>query len=161
MLDEMPLPTAVAIEAGEHDQAHRDPWHHPQTPVLGLTLEEVTSFGESEVEFLPTGVRLTLRKGRAGLLRHRAFRDRPASDVPAPAGEDIIVNWPHREASEVVGQLPRSLRGSAPRLPHATDTLFVSASVQGSFTAVFGRLPPGWRRLVRPLAGCHGRRDRR
>ncbi|MEF3115704.1 hypothetical protein [Streptomyces chrestomyceticus] len=51
----------------------------------GYTSEEVTGFGEKQVEFLPKGVRLTLIKNRAGLLRHRAFRDQPApADRPEP-----------------------------------------------------------------------------
>ncbi|MFB7049797.1 hypothetical protein ACFCX7_27145 [Streptomyces microflavus] len=108
----------------------------------GHASEEVTSFGESEVEFLPKGVRLTLRKNRAGLLRHRAFRDRPASDAPEDGDGDLIVNWPRREASEVVRQLLEVTERVRAKAPHVTDTLFVSASVRGSFTAVFGRWNP-------------------
>ncbi|MGB8942156.1 MAG: hypothetical protein WCD21_18230 [Streptomyces sp.] len=110
----------------------------------GHASEEVTSFGESEVEFLPKGIRLTLRKNRAGLLRHRAFRDRPAAEAPAAEDDDgnIIVNWPRREASEVVRQLIEVTERVRSRAPHVTDTLFVSVSVRGSFTAVFGRWNP-------------------
>jgi hypothetical protein len=48
----------------------------------GHAPEEVTRFGERDVEFLPKGVRLTLLKNRAERLRHRAFRD-----APVPAAE--------------------------------------------------------------------------
>lgn len=45
----------------------------------GHAPEEVTGFGEQDVEFFPRGVRLTLVKNRADRVRHRAFPDvRPA-----------------------------------------------------------------------------------
>ncbi|WP_328976404.1 hypothetical protein [Streptomyces canus] len=111
----------------------------------GYTSEEVTSFGETEVEFLPKGVRLTLLKNRAGLLRHRAFRDQDASDV-LPAADDsdgqLTVNWPRREASEVVRQLLDITARVRTKAPHVTDTLFVSAAVRANYRPVFDQWHP-------------------
>ncbi|MGI3202502.1 hypothetical protein ACRJ4W_37320 [Streptomyces sp. GLT-R25] len=112
----------------------------------GYTAEEVTGFGETEVEFLPKGVRLTLLKNRAGHLRHRAFRDQSPPAVPAPDGDDsgqIIVNWPRREASEVVRQLLDITARVRAKAAHVTDTLFVSAAVRPGYITVFDRWTPG------------------
>ncbi|WP_439948068.1 hypothetical protein [Streptomyces sp. BBFR109] len=114
----------------------------------GHTSEEVTSFGESEVEFLPKGVRLTLRKNRAGLLRHRAFRDRPAPELTAPEEDDqgrLVVNWPRRETSSVVRQLLDVTARVRAKAPDVTDTLFVRAAVRNDSTVFFGRWSPNIR----------------
>ena len=109
----------------------------------GYTSEEVAGFGESEVEFLPKGVRLTLVKNRGGLRRHRAFRDRPASSEPEPDDDgQLTVDWPRREASEVVRQLLDLTARVRAKAPHVTDTLFVSAAVTGGFSTVFRRWTP-------------------
>lgn len=112
----------------------------------GYTSEEVTGFGEKQVEFLPKGVRLTLVKKRAGLLRHRAFRDLPASrKQPDQQGADegrLTVNWPRREASEVVRRLLDFTAQARGRAPQLTDTLFVSAAVHADYTVVFGPWRP-------------------
>ncbi|WP_251060833.1 hypothetical protein [Streptomyces sp. ISL-100] len=111
----------------------------------GYTSEEVTGFGEADVEFLPKGVRLTLLKNRAGHLRHRAFRDQPPSDSPAPDDEtsgQLIVNWPRREASEVVRHLLALTARIRAKAPHVTDTLFVSAAVRPGYITVFDRWTP-------------------
>ncbi|MET9129650.1 hypothetical protein ACGFZG_21805 [Streptomyces antibioticus] len=111
----------------------------------GYTSEEVTGFGETEVEFLPRGVRLTLLKKRAQRRRHRAFRDRPAREEPTPkedAEGQLTVNWPRREASEVVRQLidvTARVRAKAPDVPH---TLFVTATVHNDYTVVFDEWKP-------------------
>ncbi|MCX4826237.1 hypothetical protein OG883_42010 [Streptomyces sp. NBC_01142] len=107
----------------------------------GYASEEVTGFGESEVEFLPKGVRLTLLKSRAGLLRHRAFRDRTAADTPTAEESDgrLTVNWPRREASEVVRQLLDVTARVRAKAPHVTQTLFVSAVVRNNFEPFFGQ----------------------
>ncbi|MGX6741239.1 hypothetical protein [Streptomyces peucetius] len=112
----------------------------------GYTSEEVTGFGEADVEFLPKGIRLTLLKNRAERLRHRAFRDQTPPDVPAPevdADGKITMNWPRREASEVVRQLLDLTARVRAKTPHITDTLFVSAAVHPNYTAVFDRWHPG------------------
>lgn len=111
----------------------------------GHTSEEVTGFGEKDVEFLPKGVRLTLLKNRAGLRRHRAFRDRPASAEAAPDGHgdgQLILDGARREASEIVRQLLDLTARVRAKTPDITDTLFVSAAVPGNFTAVFNRWTP-------------------
>ncbi|WP_406101245.1 hypothetical protein OG698_03055 [Streptomyces sp. NBC_01003] len=112
----------------------------------GYTSEEVTGFGETEVEFLPKGVRLTLLKNRGGHLRHRAFRDQSLSDVPAAdgdAGGHLVVNWPRREASEVVRQLLDLTARVRAKAAHVTDTLFVNAAVRPGYITVFDRWTPG------------------
>ncbi|MFJ4731464.1 hypothetical protein ACIP6V_03905 [Streptomyces sp. NPDC088770] len=112
----------------------------------GYTSEEVTGFGEKQVEFLPKGVRLTLIKNRAGLLRHRAFRDQPApADRPEPKGEgddQITVDWPRREASAVVRQLLAMTVRVRAKAPGITGTLFVVAAVRGDYTPEFGEWNP-------------------
>ncbi|GAA0972080.1 hypothetical protein [Streptomyces rhizosphaericus] len=112
----------------------------------GYTSEEVTGFGEADVEFLPKGVRLTLLKNRAGRLRHRAFRDQSPPGAPAPDGDgggQLTVNWPRREASEVVRQLMDLTARVRTKAPHVTDTLFVSAGVRPDYTTVFDQWNPG------------------
>ncbi|MGK3091816.1 hypothetical protein ACG93S_18475 [Streptomyces sp. WAC01490] len=111
----------------------------------GYTSEEVTGFSETEIEFLPKGVRLTLFKNRAGLLRHRAFRDRAARGELAAdddADERLTLNWPRREVSEVVRQLLDLTARTRAKAPHITDTLFVRATVRSDFTVLFDRWIP-------------------
>ncbi|MDG9712627.1 hypothetical protein [Streptomyces sp. DH10] len=112
----------------------------------GYTSEEVMSFGEAGVEFLPKGVRLTLLKNRAERLRHRAFRDQNRPETTAPDDEDssgrLTVNWPRREASEVVRQLMDLTARARAKAPHVTDTLFVNVAVRPDHTVVFDRWTP-------------------
>ncbi|MGW8992532.1 hypothetical protein ACWGRF_21720 [Streptomyces zhihengii] len=112
----------------------------------GYTSEEVTGFGENQVEFLPKGVRLSLLKNRAGLLRHRAFRDQPApADGPQPQSanaDQVTMDRPRREASAVVRQLLDITARTRAKAPHVTDTLFVAAAVSSRFTAEFGKWDP-------------------
>ncbi|WP_283463111.1 hypothetical protein [Streptomyces sp. PH10-H1] len=110
----------------------------------GYTSEEVTGFGEEDVEFLPKGVRLTLLKNRAGLLRHRAFRDRFPPDASSPNDADgqLTVDWPRREASEVVRQLLHLTARVRAKAPQVTDTLFVRAAIRPDYSVVFDRWTP-------------------
>ncbi|MCT6776287.1 hypothetical protein LXH09_06595 [Streptomyces sp. CS7] len=112
----------------------------------GHAAEEVTSFGEAGVEFLPKGVRLTLLKNRAERLRHRAFRDQLPPENPAPddGGDEgkLTVNWPRREASEVVRYLMDLTARARAKAPHITDTLFVHVVVQHDRTVEFKRWDP-------------------
>ncbi|MEU1379491.1 hypothetical protein [Streptomyces albidoflavus] len=114
----------------------------------GHAAEEVTSFGEAGVEFLPKGVRLTLLKNRAERLRHRAFRDQlppgsPAPDTDGQGGEGkLTVNWARREASEVVRYLMDLTARARAKAPHITDTLFVHVAVRSDRTVVFKRWSP-------------------
>ncbi|MGI8313145.1 hypothetical protein [Saccharopolyspora hattusasensis] len=116
----------------------------------GYTSEEVTGFGEKQVEFLPKGVRLTLLKNRARLLRHRAFRDQPASadelEPQSASDHQITMDWPRREASAVVRQLLETTARVRAKAPHVTDTLFVTGAVSPSFTPEFGKWDPQSRR---------------
>lgn len=118
----------------------------------GYTSEEDTGFGETEVEFLPKGVRLTLLKNRAERRRHRAFHDRPAPEEPAPEEDpdgQLTVDWPRREASKVVRQLMDMTARVRAKAPDVTHTLFVSATVQNNFTVVFGEWKPVAQSLFR------------
>ncbi|MET7720589.1 hypothetical protein [Streptomyces mirabilis] len=111
----------------------------------GHTSEEVAGFGETDVEFLPKGVRLTLLKNRAGRLRPRAFRDQDPPDALAPDDDgdgQLTVNWPRREASEVVRQLMDLTARARAKAPHIADTLFVSASIRPDYTTVFDQWNP-------------------
>ncbi|MFE1265422.1 hypothetical protein ACFW5X_33525 [Streptomyces albogriseolus] len=111
----------------------------------GYTSEEVTGFGEADVELLPKGVRLTLLKNRAGKLRHRAFRDQTPPVAPAQgdrSGGQLTVNWPRREASAVVRQLLDFTARVRAKAPHVTNTLFVAAAVRPDYTVAFDRWNP-------------------
>jgi hypothetical protein len=75
--------------------------------------EEVTTVTENDVEFFPGGVRLRLAKNRAGLLRHRTFRDSSPSedsvavvefvDRPRRRGDRSAAVGPHRQRSTTLG----------------------------------------------------------
>ncbi len=113
----------------------------------GYASEEVTSFGESQVEFLPKGVRLTMLKLRAEVLRHRAFRDRPPEpELGEEEGKELDLpeqlDIPSREASAVVRHLLEVTAAARGRTPQITDTLFVRAAVRSDFTLVFDRWAP-------------------
>ncbi|MET8211359.1 hypothetical protein ABZT51_36140 [Streptomyces sp. NPDC005373] len=111
----------------------------------GHTSEEVTGFGEANVEFLPKGVRLTLLKNRAQRLRHRAFRDQESPHVPTSAEDadsQLNLDWPRREASEVVRRLMDLTAKVRAKAPHVTDTLFVCAVVRPDHNTVFDRWTP-------------------
>ncbi len=113
----------------------------------GHASEEVTSFGEAHVEFLPNGVRLTMLKLRGKVLRHRAFRDQ---DDDADAGQQVgeqqdvveVVDAPRREASAVVRQLLEVTARTRARAPQVTDTLFVRAALQRGYILAFGPWSP-------------------
>ncbi|MFD6967846.1 hypothetical protein [Streptomyces sp. NPDC059949] len=108
----------------------------------GHASEEVTSFGEGGVEFLPKGVRLTLVKNRAGQVRHRAFPD--ASPIIRGEGEPVVsdvLDRPRREASAIVRGLMAMTERVRERCPEVKDTLFVRASLQ-YYDLRFGRWEP-------------------
>lgn len=75
----------------------------------GHAPEEVTALTEKDIEFIPGGVRLTLVKGRAGLLRHRLFADEraPVQEDGGPAGDEVLefVDRPRREVSVILRSL--------------------------------------------------------
>ncbi|MCX5075450.1 hypothetical protein OG321_23460 [Streptomyces sp. NBC_00424] len=111
----------------------------------GHASEEVTDFGPGDVEFLPKGVRLTLIKGRASRLRHRAFRD-AAQPQPQPEpgerGEHESHDKPRREASAIVRCLLEVTGKVRERTPHITDTLFVRAVLHANLEIEFCRWDP-------------------
>jgi hypothetical protein len=110
----------------------------------GHAAEEVTGFGEDQVEFLPKGVRLTLVKNRAGLLRHRAFRD--AAPYADPGARELVAaDQPRREASAVVRRLLHVTEQVRARAPELTDSLFVRAAVRRDYRLVFEYWNPGSR----------------
>ncbi|AQS69654.1 hypothetical protein [Streptomyces pactum] len=96
----------------------------------GHAAEEVTGFGEDDVEFLPKGVRLTLLKNRAERLRHRAFRDAAATASEDEEGEKVFTDRPRRETSTVVRRLLDVTARVRARAPQLTGSLFVRAVVR-------------------------------
>ena len=69
----------------------------------GHTPEEVTALADTDVEYLPTGVRLTLTKRRAQQVRHRTF-----GTEAAPHTTNDLVDFtdrPHREVAAIIRHL--------------------------------------------------------
>ncbi|MFD5339893.1 hypothetical protein [Streptomyces hawaiiensis] len=113
----------------------------------GHASEEVTSFGEGDVEFLPHGVRLTFVKKRAGLVRHRAFRDTAKPPAAENGGDDQtstydITDGPRREASAVVRRLLAVTAKAREKAPHLTHTLFVAARVRAGHSLAIDHWVP-------------------
>ncbi|MFI8499669.1 hypothetical protein ACIGFK_14380 [Streptomyces sp. NPDC085524] len=106
----------------------------------GHTSEEVTGFGERDVEFLPRGVRLTLVKKRAGRVRHRAFRDCvPQEAVVEGPVDHELTDGPRREVSVIVRRLLEVTSKVREQIPQVQDTLFVRAVVRPGERLVFDR----------------------
>lgn len=108
----------------------------------GLTSEEVTSFGEKDVEFLPKGVRLTVVKKRAGRVRHRAFRDSAPQYVDEGPVTHNLSDRPRREAAAIVGRLLTVTAKVRDQVPEVDDSLFVRAVLLPNNTVVFERWNP-------------------
>lgn len=92
----------------------------------GHAPEEVTTLTIDDVEFLPSGVRLTMTKRRAQRVRHRTFGTAPAETAASEPVE--FSDRPHREVGAIIRRLIQAtdrVRGRAPDLEH----LFVAASV--------------------------------
>lgn len=91
----------------------------------GHAPEEVTGLTLDDVEFLPTGVRLTLIKRRARRIRHRTF----ATDLPEDrTGTIDFTDRPHREVAAILRRLigiSEAIRQQAPDARH----LFTAASL--------------------------------
>ncbi|MGA5412042.1 hypothetical protein ACPCSC_32905 [Streptomyces lavendulocolor] len=107
----------------------------------GRASEEVTGFGERDVEFLPRGVRLTLVKKRAGLVRHRAFPDARTSGDEDEAVVAEVVDRPRREASAIVHRLMDVTQKVREQCPEVADTLFVRVTLV-YYDLRFGRWNP-------------------
>jgi hypothetical protein len=91
----------------------------------GHAPEEVTTLTIDDVEFLPSGVRLTLTKRRAQRVRHRSFAAAPAD--PVSSEQVDFTDRPHREVAAIIRRLIQAtdrIRGRTPSLEH----LFVAAS---------------------------------
>jgi hypothetical protein len=92
----------------------------------GHAPEEVTTLTIDDVEFVPSGVRLTLTKRRAQRVRHRSFAAAPADPGSSEPAE--FSDRPHREVAAIIRRLTQAtdrIRGRTPCLEH----LFVAASV--------------------------------
>jgi hypothetical protein len=97
----------------------------------GHASEEVTALRESDVEYLPSGVRLTLTKRRAQQVRHRTFATEAASDT---ADEPVdFADRPHREVGAIIRRLTDATAQAGPGAPDAGGRLFVAASVTQGF----------------------------
>lgn len=94
----------------------------------GYTPEEVTALTDTDVEFLPTGVRLTLTKQRAQRVRHRTFGTEPSPDNDGEAVDDFT-DRPHREVGAIIRRLTRVTERARSRAPDSVGRLFVAASV--------------------------------
>lgn len=103
----------------------------------GHAPEEVTTLTDDDVEFLPSGVRLTLTKRRARRVQHRTFTGTTFA-APADHSEAVeFVDRPHREAG---GILRRLLRATEPaRRRGDIRRLFVAASVGSDYGLRFAR----------------------
>jgi hypothetical protein len=93
----------------------------------GYTPEEVTALTDADVEFLPTGVRLSLTKQRAQRVRHRAFGTQPSPDDDVEA--DDFADQPHREVGAIIKRLTHVTAQARLQAPDAAGRLFVAASV--------------------------------
>jgi hypothetical protein len=95
----------------------------------GHAPEEVTALTEGDVEFLPSGVRLTLTKRRAQHLRYRTFGTLTPVD-----GEGVeFTDRPHHEVAAIIQHLMRVTARARTRIGNADGRLFVAASITQAF----------------------------
>jgi hypothetical protein len=92
----------------------------------GHAPEEVTTLTIDDVEFLPSGVRLTLTKRRAQRVRHRSFAAAPAE--PTSSEPLDFTDRPHREVGAIIRRLIHATDRSRERTP-TLEHLLVAASV--------------------------------
>lgn len=106
----------------------------------GHAPEEVTALCETDVEYLPSGVRLTLTKRRAQQVRHRTFSIEAASD---PVDEPVdFTDRPHREVGAIIRRLTDVTAQARLREPAVGGRLFVAASVTQGFQLRTARWAP-------------------
>ena len=106
----------------------------------GHTPEEVTALTDTDVEFLPSGVRLTLTKQRAQQVRHRTFGTEP---TPHTGGEAVdFTDRPHREVGAIIRRLMHVTERARLRAPDAAGRLFVAASVTQGYELRIARWAP-------------------
>ena len=97
----------------------------------GYTPEEVTALTDTDVEFLPTGVRLTLTKQRAQRVRHRTFGTEPSPDNDVEPVD--FTDRPHREVGAIIKHLTHVTAQARLQAPDAAGRLFVAASVTQAY----------------------------
>ena len=81
----------------------------------GHAPEEISVLTEDDVEFFPGGVRLTMIKRRAGMVRSRAFRDNPELPGPAAGTANEFGGRPHRQTAVIVRRLMDMTRAARAR----------------------------------------------
>ena len=97
----------------------------------GYTPEEITALTERDVEYLPTGVRLTLIKQRAQQVRHRTFGSEPSPGNDGQAVE--FTDRPHQEVGAIIKHLTHVTAQARVQAPNAAGRLFVAASVTQAY----------------------------
>ena len=97
----------------------------------GYTPEEVTALTDTDVEFLPTGVRLSLTKQRAQRVRHCTFGTEPSPDNDVEAVD--FADRPHREVGAIIKHLTHVTTQARLQAPAAAGRLFVAASVTQAY----------------------------
>ncbi|MGV9868692.1 hypothetical protein [Rhodococcus koreensis] len=97
----------------------------------GHTSEEVTALTGEDVEFLPSGVRLTLTKQRAQKVRHRTFGTETLPETTVRESVDFT-DRPHREVGAIIGRLMHVTEQLRLRAPNA-GRLFLAASVTADY----------------------------
>lgn len=102
----------------------------------GHAPEEITTLTDSDVEFLPAGVRLTLTKKRARRIRHRVFSGESTADTVSEPVD--FADRPHREVVTIVRRLMRATEQARLRTPNAVH-LFTAVSVTGGYELRIGR----------------------
>jgi hypothetical protein len=96
--------------------------------------DEITGLTVDGVEFLPTGVRLTLPKKRAGRLRHRTFGNRSFVEVDGVHSTTVdFADQPRREVGAIVKSL-LAVTERARRLAGEPDErVFVTGTVASNY----------------------------
>jgi hypothetical protein len=103
----------------------------------GHTSEEVTALRKNDVEFLPTGVRLSLTKQRARRFRHRVFTDQASADTAS--GQEVdFADRAHRDVTTIIRRLMDATEQARLRIPDSSY-LFAAASVTGGYELRFMR----------------------
>jgi hypothetical protein len=105
----------------------------------GHAPEEVTGLADSDVEFFPSGVRLTLTKRRAQQVRHRTFGTEASDSDNEPADFN---DRPHREVAAIIRHLMHVTAQARVRAPDAGGRLFVAASVTQGYELRLARWAP-------------------
>ena len=106
----------------------------------GHAPEEVTALADTDVEFLPSGVRLTLTKRRAQRVRHRTFGTAAAAQDTDEAVD--FADRPHREVGAIIRRLTHVTEQARRLAPNTAGRLFVAASVTQRYELRVARWAP-------------------